>query len=913
MISKLRKVLQLYRSELGVSEEFSALIDEPWYLRQYGRLMPESMSALMHYATYGVSLGCDPSPYFSTDAYLEQHPELRKGGINPLWHFVTRGRSTGSRAVISQYADPTLVGHPLLRQPAKQLVEKLWSGFSEEVLPLLKLKRVSPTERMKERSDALWALARWDAFQKNYSGALAYLSLRRHIDPGVRNSKEQVLLESDCLVRFAAEEQAYECVQEARRSLGKADPDLRLALSNTYVHAQSDLAVKRRLSAINGIFDRAGFSAIKRLDSGRPLALDNLIAAPINFSDPSSSAPKPTVSVLMPVYNAGAYIDTALRGLLAQSWGSLEILVIDDCSTDDTRERVQGMAETDERIKLFSMPRNSGAYAARNYGLSLATGSLITVHDADDWSHPQKIETQVRYLLRHPEAIATITDWARAREDLYFTGTFRAHGALTSENTSSLMFRSSAIDALGQWDLARTSADSEFILRLKALYGDGSVVRLHKGVPLAFALDQESSLTRTPVTHAKTLFYGARREYREAARAWHESVPPEALRLPLKTGQRPFPIPSVMEVERLEGSRRYDMVVMADFNLDGGAFVSTMNYINAALALGQKVAIFHWRRADLDVTLPLKASLRERARAGYFDILAAGEKVEADRVLVGYPVILRYRLDAVPEIRTRQFVILVNQMAARLTDGGDPQYDPRRIQSNVLDLFGVDPLWVPISGLVRRLMEHDKRYPKPHHDIWSPLLDVDRWQRDGDSNPRWRGGDRDKPVVGRHARDHYTKWPSSPQALSQAYCVDKACEVQLLGGADYALNVLGRRPENWRVNAFADSTREFLAGLDFFIHYPHERYIEEFGRAVLEAMGLGIPVILPPVFEETFGDYAHYAAPEEVWPLVEELWRDESAYLKAANHGLAFVRERAHYSVLAERLRRLDIQGDAIS
>ncbi len=889
----------LYRRQQNVSEDFATLVDEPWYFEQYGPLIPEGLSALEHYANYGAGLGCDPSPCFSTSAYIAQHPGLCESGMNPLWHFLTRGRATGSRVVVSSLADSALIAHPLARQPAKRLEDKLWAGFSDEVLPLLRLKRISPTEGMKERSDALWALARWAAFHKDYATALAHLSQRRHIDPGIRHSKEQVLLESDCLVRFGAEPQAYECVQAARRVVGRQDSDLRLALSNTYVRAHTGTAVSQRLAALNGILQRAGFCPIERRDSARPLALDNVMAAAM----PASDAEHSKVSILVPAYNAGAQIEPALRSLSAQSWANLEILVVDDCSTDDTRKRVQALMATDSRIKLFQMPQNSGAYAARNYGLSLASGELVTVHDADDWSHPQKLETQVRYLLDHPDAIATITDWARAREDLYFTGTFRAHGALTSENTSSLMFRRSAIDALGQWDLARTSADSEFMLRLKAVYGEGAVVRLHKGVPLAFALDQDSSLTRTPVTHAKTLFYGARREYREAARAWHESVPPESLKLPLAGGQRPFPIPSVMQVDRRDTPRRYDLVVMADFNLDGGAFVSTINYVNAALALGKKVAIFHWRRADLDVTLPLKASLRARARAGEFDILAAGEAVETDRVLVGYPVVLRYRLDAVPEIRADQFAILVNQMAARLTDGGDPQYDPRQIHANVQALFGIEPIWVPISGLVRRLMESDERYPPPHRDVWSPLLDVDTWKV---AEPHWRGAERDQPVLGRHARDHYTKWPSSPQALAQAYCADQGCEVRLLGGADYALNVLGRRPDNWQVSAFAESTRDFLGELDFFVHYPHERYIEEFGRAVLEAMGLGIPVILPPVFEETFGDYAHYAEPGQVWPLVQQLWRDESAYLEAANRGLAFVRERAHYSVLAERLRRLD-------
>lgn len=895
--------MRWYRANQRVLEEFSTLVDEPWYREQYGSLMPEGMSALEHFSAYGAVLGCDPSACFNTTAYLTRYDGVKRRGMNPLWHFVTRGRASGCVVEMSDLASPELVHHPLARFPAKRLEDKLWAGFAQEVLPLIKLKSLSPTDPLKERSYALWALARWAGFHKDYTAALAHLLRRRYLDPGVTRCKDHVLLESDCFLRLADEERAYESIQLARSAGKKRDPELLLALSNVYGRGRDKPSVEQRLKAINAILRDARFCPIQRLDESKPLALDNVWAKAASAKD----AERAKVSVLMPVYNAGAQVEVALRSLLAQSWGNLEVVVVDDDSTDDTRDRVSALVATDSRIRLLCLPENRGAYAARNHGLVVASGDFITVHDADDWSHPQKIEAQVRYLLSHPEAIATLTDWARAKDDLYFTGTFRAHATLTSENTSSLMFRRAVVDTLGQWDLARTGADTEFILRLKAVYGASAVVSLFKGVPLAFALDQDRSLTRRPVTHAKTLFYGARREYREAACAWHQAVGPEVLKLPRVDNQRPFPIPSVMRASRRSEPRCYDLVIVADFNLDGGAFVSTLHYVNAAIALGKTVAIFHWRRADLDVTMPLKASLRERARAGQFDILSAGETVDARRVIVGYPVVLRYRLDVIPTIRTSQVVILVNQMAARLTDGGDPQYDPRRIQSTVQTLFGVDPLWVPISGLVHRLMVEDTRYPTPYSDIWSPLLDVDLWHH---GKPRWRGAERERPVLGRHARDHYTKWPSSPAALADAYCADQPCDVRLLGGADYALNVLGRRPGNWQIREFAPSAIEFLAELDFFIHYPHERYIEEFGRAVLEAMGLGIPVILPPVFEETFGEFAHYAEPEAVWPLVQRLWRDESAYVEAAERGLAFVRERAHYSVLATRLERLDLQLD---
>ena len=76
-----------------------------------------------------------------------------------------------------------------------------------------------------------------------------------------------------------------------------------------------------------------------------------------------------------------------------------------------------------------------------------------------------------------------------------------------------------------------------------------------------------------------------------------------------------------------------------------------------------------------------------------------------------------------------------------------------------------------------------------------------------------------------------------------------------MGGAQGALKLLKRLPSNWTSLEFdATPVDRFLSELDFFLHFPHEDYIEEFGRNVMEAMAQGVPAILPPAFAETFGD-----------------------------------------------------------
>jgi glycosyltransferase involved in cell wall biosynthesis len=161
-------------------------------------------------------------------------------------------------------------------------------------------------------------------------------------------------------------------------------------------------------------------------------------------------------------------------------------------------------------------------------------------------------------------------------------------------------------------------------------------------------------------------------------------------------------------------------------------------------------------------------------------------------------------------------------------------------------------------------------------------------------------------VIGRHGRDHALKWPAEATAIRSAYCVDRPAEVRFLGGAAQAIARLGGRPRNWRVLPFgAEPARAFLAGLDFFLHYPDPGYVEEFGRAPMEAMAVGVPVILPPEFEPTFGPAALYAPPEGVWPLVERLWRDEAAWAARVAAGRAFVAERCDSRLFAARLAAL--------
>ena len=112
------------------------------------------------------------------------------------------------------------------------------------------------------------------------------------------------------------------------------------------------------------------------------------------------------VSVLMPLKNGLPHLHDAMASLIAQTYPDVEILVIDDGSEDGGPEEIQGRALSHVRVVASN---GQGIAAALNTGLKLATGEFVARHDADDWSHPERIERQIEYLSRHPEIDVLVT------------------------------------------------------------------------------------------------------------------------------------------------------------------------------------------------------------------------------------------------------------------------------------------------------------------------------------------------------------------------------------------------------------------------------------------------------------------------------------------------------------------------
>lgn len=113
--------------------------------------------------------------------------------------------------------------------------------------------------------------------------------------------------------------------------------------------------------------------------------------------------PNPIVSVLMPAYNVKDYIKDAITSILNQSLADLELLIVDDASTDGTYEVMREFSQQDSRIKIFRNNSKQGISKNRNFLIKQAQGEFIAWQDSDDIAEIDRLDAQVKFMRDNPE------------------------------------------------------------------------------------------------------------------------------------------------------------------------------------------------------------------------------------------------------------------------------------------------------------------------------------------------------------------------------------------------------------------------------------------------------------------------------------------------------------------------------
>jgi len=240
---------------------------------------------------------------------------------------------------------------------------------------------------------------------------------------------------------------------------------------------------------------------------------------------------KPTISVLMTTYNDADTIGGAMGSILASSGVDLELIVVDDASTDDTPEQIRRV--DDARVKVIRNHVNVGPYVSRNRGLELARGEFVAIADGDDWSHPQRLEYQASILRDSRHLIGCKVAHLRVRPD--GTLDLENHFRFVGDGPVSLVFRRWLVDHIGGFDHVRTRGDIEFLRRITARFGSDALTSF--STPLLLA-------TSSPTSNSKRFREESLNMYRAASRTWHQRhALTDALFVPLSGSRAPFLAP----------------------------------------------------------------------------------------------------------------------------------------------------------------------------------------------------------------------------------------------------------------------------------------------------------------------------------------------------------------------------------
>lgn len=642
------------------------------------------------------------------------------------------------------------------------------------------------------------------------------------------------------------------------------------------------------ISSLNRLYAAEGLSEVAWKEETPGTPLDALTT-----SHAARAIEGPLVTVLIPTHNGADYLDTTLRCLHEQTWKNLEIIVIDDASSPDQVSAVERICERYAEVKLLLQDTNQGAYIARNTGLAVARGEFITVHDDDDWSHPQKIQVQAEHLQRNRKAAANMTRHARASEGLVLTR-INNNPAFSQPNFSSLMFRRTVVDKVGPWDVVNRGADSEFRDRLV----------LDQGEPIEVLLDAPLSFTRT---HSTSLTAGEMgRGYVDPARLLYLAAYQAAHREAHQSGCDMRELDFARPLNLLPGNRgkhlgAFDVVFVTDFRFPGGTMSLTMNEIEAAADAGLRVGVVQLESPLNKPIDPVSSRLLEQACRDNVSLLSLKDRLKASVVVVRHPSVLQYSEGLTSGFEAERVIVIVNNPPV-LTGGTGIGYDLPTIAANAERLFHVRASIVAESGVTKELAQRMFPSHLVEEETWPGFIDVDRFAfEDRAARPG------DVPVLGRHSRDHALKWPDSEEAVRQLYAGDADLRCKVLGGvSSLPSSVAAVLREKSEVIEFGEmSPEDFLKRVDFWAYFHSARLTESFGMATAEALASGAVVFLPRYMESTFGDGAVYVEPHEVRARALELWADPDAYLEQSRRARAVARAKFSREAFLERIGKL--------
>ena len=584
------------------------------------------------------------------------------------------------------------------------------------------------------------------------------------------------------------------------------------------------------LNAVNTIYRANGLNLLE-FNNDNMTHLDHLEAETL----PSAIEPesRPLVSIILPTFEGAPRIRTALSSLAAQSWKNHEILVIDDGSSEENVNALKKIIAEYPTAKLVHLDENRGAYVARNEGLRLAKGEFVTVHDDDDWSHPQKIAKQVEYLLENPDLVGSISKHARVTEELKFTRINRKP-EFSQNNMSSLLVRTEDARAMGGWHEVNRGADEEFTLRLQKV--TGKKIASCSETPLSFTRTHVHSLTSGEILRG--FQNPSRMLYHSAFTTAHLGIDGENTKPQVKA------VPADME----QGKRgadfgTFDYGYVLDTKVDDLNQAAALAELRHLDDLGYRVAIVHHHSFE-GATIPLVnhgvLKLLEETEVQY---LSFQNTARFKFLIVRDPRSFEFAEDTVTTIKAEELALVP------VGPGVHRQLQPALTGKSLASL-----------SQVFGQKESDIRVL----DDWAGLTPF------GPRQPHSLKAE-EKPVVGRGPARSTKNWPSKATEIKSAYGKNEVFEVLLVDDFDNSSEriekVLQQGAEFVPVASY--DFQDFTSKIDFWVDMgtPHSQRSVE----VLSAIAAGLVVLMRPGSESLYGDAVLYVKPGAVQTVIKRM------------------------------------------
>ncbi|GAA2040233.1 hypothetical protein GCM10009720_20920 [Yaniella flava] len=638
---------------------------------------------------------------------------------------------------------------------------------------------------------------------------------------------------------------------------------LRGEMSNPFTGGESSDHHKW-LASFNQVFERYNVAPIGLREDDRLLPFDRLKVSPSRREISAG----PLVSVVLTVFKPDEMrLRTSVNSILDQTWHSLELIVVNDCSGPEYDDIFGRLEQLDDRLTVIHATENRGTYAARNIGYAASSGLYITGQDDDDWSHPERIERQVNFMESNPEAVGCRISAVRCDE---FLGRVRVGSSPLGQNASSLFIRRVGYEQAGGFLEARKAADTEYHFRIEAV--TGRQVKTLKE-PLSIIRILEGSLSRGD--YAPGWVHSSRRSFRSSYVHWHNNRCPQELFVSRHTSPA-VKIPRRFEIDNhTESLPKFDVVFAGDWEQYGDLQKDMLEEIYALSRAGFRLAIINfqsdWETHRVGLT-PLNDDIQKMINEGLVDEIYYDESIDINLLILRDPSILQFFTYEVSNLSIDSMFVVANEAPANL-DGTDIKYLVEDCIENSKRAFGIEPTWVPAGPRIRKTLEHYMGGEWLSSFDLPGIINLDNWRHN-------RLGHRSTfPVVGRHSRDESMDWPSEGSLIEEGYPSDGRFDVRIRGSATTPLRILGadHYPNGWTVYEHDEiSVGSFLYSLDYFVLYQHAHVGEFPGRQILEAMASGAVAVLPRELQAVFGEAALYSEQGELRDTITHLHSDFS-------------------------------------